>query len=68
MTRISSFSQSQALIQGAARSQSRLAVSQEQVASGKRANEYSDIARDAATLIGARSFLSRTESYLQVAQ
>lgn len=63
MTRISTFQQSQTLINEMLRSQSKLADAQRQVSTGHVAEYYKDIHMDVSNLAGAKSLLSRLEQY-----
>ncbi|WP_340151037.1 flagellin [uncultured Sneathiella sp.] len=63
MTRISTFQQSQTLINEMMKSQNRLADSQRQVSTGHVAEYYKDIHMDTTSLAGAKSLLSRLEQY-----
>ncbi|MFZ5609679.1 MAG: hypothetical protein ACOY99_08715 [Pseudomonadota bacterium] len=64
MTRVASFAQSQALLQGILNNQSRIFEAQKQVNTGKKTDEFRGIASQTSTLVGAKSLLARTQSYL----
>jgi len=63
MTRISSYGQSQLLLQDVLRNQQRLFQVQNQVTSGMKSNDYTGIARDVGTLSGAKSVKARSEQF-----
>lgn len=65
MTRISSFGQSQLLLQDVLRNQQNLFQVQNQVTSGMKSPDYEGIARDVGTLSGAKSIKSRSEQFLR---
>ena len=64
MTRISTFSQGQALVTQMLRNQEYLRHEQTRVATGKNGDNLKDIARDANVLLSSRSVSARTESYM----
>jgi flagellar hook-associated protein 3 FlgL len=64
MTRVSSFGHNQSLINGLLQNQSKLFEVQQQINTGKKASEFRGFAREAETLLSARSLKSRTEGYL----
>ncbi len=68
MTRVSSFGQNQALLQGILRNQNNLFEAQQQVNTGKKSDEYRGIADQATTLVASKSLFSRTDTYETVAQ
>lgn len=72
MTRVSSYGQSQLLIQAMLRNNELLAKSQQKVATGKEAQTYAELGRDVSALLGARNTGERLESWMtgnsQVAQ
>lgn len=68
MTRISTFSQSQALLQGLLNNQERIFEAQRQVTTGKISDEFKGIASQTSTLVGARSLKARTDSYVKTAR
>lgn len=63
MTRISNFSQSQALIAEVLKIQDRLFDSQRKVVTGKVAQTYKDLPRDSVILLGAKTVESRTVQF-----
>jgi flagellar hook-associated protein 3 FlgL len=64
MTRISTFSQGQALVSQMLRNQEFLRQEQTRVATGKNGDNLKDIARDANVLLSSRSVSARTESFM----
>jgi len=68
MTRVSSFGQNQALLQGILRNQEQLFEAQRQVNTGKKSDQYQGISDEATTLVASRSLFSRTDAYQTVAQ
>lgn len=64
MTRVSSFGHHNSMLQGLLDSQSRLFNTQQQINTGKKATEFRGIAREAQTLLGAKSLHTRTAGYL----
>lgn len=63
-TRVSTFGQSQVLLQQLLRQQESLAVSQRQVSTGKISSDFKGLARDANALASARAVDSRNEGYI----
>jgi flagellar hook-associated protein 3 FlgL len=63
-SRVSTFGQSQVLLQQLLRQQENLAVSQRQVSTGKVASDFKGLARDANALASAKAVESRNEGYL----
>jgi flagellar hook-associated protein 3 FlgL len=63
MSRIGSFAQNQALLGGLARQQLDLAQSQTQVQTGKKSHDLQGLAKEATTLVSARSLKARYDSY-----
>lgn len=63
-SRVSTFGQSQVLLQQLLRQQESLAISQRQVATGKVASDFKGLARDANALASAKAVESRNEGYL----
>ena len=63
VTRIGSFSQSQALLLELTRQNAKVFRSQEQVATGKVADNFKDIAADAGVLLTAKKVESRTQQF-----
>ena len=63
MARISSYGQSQLLLQDVLRNQQRLFKVQNQVTSGMKSDDYTGIARDVGTLSGAKSVKARSEQF-----
>lgn len=61
--RVSSFGQQQLLIRGILDNQSKLFESQRQVSTGKKADDYQGLAGETGTILGARSFKARIETY-----
>ncbi|MEM7569879.1 MAG: flagellin [Pseudomonadota bacterium] len=68
MTRVSSFGQNQALLQGILRNQTELFDAQRQVNTGKKSDEYRGIADQATTLVASKSLYSRTDAYQTIAE
>ncbi len=68
MTRISTFSQQQAVVSQMLRAQSQVADDQRQVATGYKTDSYKGIARDAAALVSARAIESRTVQFVKLGQ
>lgn len=66
MTRISTFSQNQTLLNSLLNGQRRLFESQRQATEFKVASEFRGIADQASTLLGAKSLRSRSDSYVDV--
>ena len=63
-SRVSTFGQSQVLLQQLLRQQESLALSQRQVSTGKVASDFKGLARDANALASAKAVESRNEGYL----
>lgn len=63
-SRVSSFGQSQLLLQQLLRQQENLAVTQRQISTGKVAADFKGLARDANALASAKAVESRNEGYL----
>ncbi|MEQ9642699.1 MAG: flagellin [Alphaproteobacteria bacterium] len=64
MTRISSYGQSQLLIQAMLRNNELLAKSQVRVATGKQAQSYAELGRDVSALLGARNTGERLDAWM----
>jgi flagellar hook-associated protein 3 FlgL len=65
MTRVSSYGTSQLLLSYTLRTQDRVVVSQEQIASGYKTQSYKGVSRDAVALEGAKSLKERLDTYLK---
>lgn len=65
MVRVSSFGQQQLLINAIQQNQGRVFEAQRQIATGRETDEFRGIAGETTTLLGSKSFLSRTETYQQ---
>lgn len=65
MVRVSSFGQQQLLIRGIMNNQNKLFEAQRQIATGKKTDEYRGLAGETGTVLGARSFKTRVETYQQ---
>jgi len=63
--RVSSFGQQQLLVRSIITNQSRLFEDQRQVSTGKKADDFKGLAGQTGTILGARSFKSRIETYEQ---
>lgn len=63
MTRVSNFAQSEAMMAEVLKVQQRLLESQRRVVTGKNAEFYKDIPRDAVVLLGAKTVENRTIQY-----
>lgn len=63
--RVSSFGQQQLLIRSIMENQERLFEDQRQVSTGKKADDFRGLAGETGTILGARSFKSRIETYEQ---
>lgn len=63
MTRVSSFGHNQSMVSQLLQNQSRLFETQEQVNTGKKSTHFAGYAREAQTLLGAKSLISRTINY-----
>lgn len=67
MTRVASYSHNQGLLQGMLRNQADLFKTQQQINTGKKAQDYKGIAPEASTVITARAAMARTAAYKQTA-
>ncbi|MCH8685479.1 flagellin [Pedomonas mirosovicensis] len=67
MTRVASYSHNQSLLQGLLRNQSDLYKVQQQINTGKKAEDYRGIAPQASTVVSARAALARTQAYKETA-
>ncbi len=65
MTRIASFSQQSLLIQNTLRNQERLFQAQQQVTTGKRADNFAELSPDVQSALSARRSLAATETFLK---
>jgi flagellar hook-associated protein 3 FlgL len=63
MTRISSFGQSQQLLNALMTNQTSLADTQTQIASGKKTQEFSGLASQASALLGAKTLKTKNDQY-----
>lgn len=63
--RVSSFGQQQLLVRSIMNNQSELFDAQRQVSTGKKADDFKGLAGETGTILGARSFKSRIETYQQ---
>ncbi|MDA5193022.1 flagellin [Govanella unica] len=63
MTRVSSFGHNQSMVSQLLTNQSRLFDTQEQINTGKKSSTFSGYAREAQTLLGSKSLLSRNNGY-----
>lgn len=68
MTRVSSFGHNQAMLNGLLQNQQQLMQTQQQVNTGKKANDYAGLSRDVSPLVGAHSEKARTDQYLTAVQ
>ena len=68
MTRVSSFGQSQLLLNSIMQNQSQLATTQDQISSGEVSQTFSGLAGQAETLLGAQSVQSQNTTYLSTLQ
>jgi flagellar hook-associated protein 3 FlgL len=64
MTRVSSYGQQQVMLNNLLRNQSNLFENQKQVASGKVHDTYKDFAGEVGTLLGSKSILTRTQTFI----
>ncbi len=64
MTRISTFGNNQTLLSELLRNQSNMLADQQQVTTGKVANDYKGLAAQTSTLLGAKSLKSRVDQYM----
>jgi len=67
MTRVASYSHNQSLLQGMLRNQADLYKVQQQINTGKKAQDYKGIAPEASTVVTARAAMARTEAYKETA-
>lgn len=67
MTRVASYSHNQSLLQGMLRNQADVFKTQQQVNTGKKAQDYKGIAPQASTVVTARAAMSRTDAYKETA-
>lgn len=67
MTRVSSFGQQQVMLTSLLNNQSKLFEDQKQVSSGKKHDTYQAFTGEVNTLLGSKSLLDRTESYIGAA-
>ncbi|WP_262691280.1 flagellin [Kordiimonas aestuarii] len=65
MVRVSSFGQQQLLIRSIMNNQQKLFDGQRQISTGKKTDEYRGLAGETSTVLGARSFKSRVDTYQQ---
>lgn len=65
MTRVSSFGQTQLLIQSMLRNQGRIFTDQLQITTGKRSQDFAGLGSDTITLLGARDFRGRTGTFIE---
>ncbi|MFC3051380.1 flagellin [Kordiimonas pumila] len=65
MTRVSSFGQQQVLLRSIMDNQKSVFEAQRQISTGKKTDEYRGLAGQTNTVLGARSFMSRIETYQQ---
>lgn len=63
--RVSSFGQQQLLVRSIMENQAQLFEDQRQVSTGKKADDFKGLAGETGTILGARSFKSRIETYQQ---
>ncbi len=63
MVRVSSFGQQALLINGLMQNQNRVFEGQRQITSGKKSDDYAGLAGNTGTVLGAKSFKSRVETY-----
>jgi len=61
--RVSSFGQQQLLVRNIINNQARLFEDQRQVSTGKKADDFKGLASETGTILGARSFQTRIETY-----
>lgn len=67
MTRVASYSHNQSLIQGMLRNQAEVYRTQQQMNTGKKAQDYKGLAPQAATVVNARAAFTRMEAYKETA-
>jgi len=65
MTRVSSFGHQQVVLTSLLNNQTRLFKDQTQITTGKKEENYSGFANETATLLGAKTVLGQTQSYLR---
>lgn len=65
MTRVSSFGQTELLIQSMLRNQERIFTDQLQITTGKRSQDFAGLGSDTISLLGARDFKSRTLTFIE---
>ncbi|WP_417450838.1 flagellin [Kordiimonas sp.] len=65
MVRVSSFGQQQLMIRSIMNNQQQLFDGQRQISTGKKTDEYSGLAGETSTVLGARSFKARVDTYQQ---
>ncbi|WND02066.1 flagellin [Temperatibacter marinus] len=63
MTRVSSFGQQTLLLRGMMNNQESVFKAQQQITTGKKSTDYAGTAGDTATILGAKNFKSRVETY-----
>lgn len=68
MTRISSFGQSQQLLGTLLQNQTRVSDVQDQISSGMKTQEFSGMAGEAATLLGAKTLKTKNDQYMNTIQ
>lgn len=68
MPRVASYSHNQSLLQGLLRNQGDLYKVQQQINTGKKAQDYRGIASDASTVVSARAAFTRTQAYQNTAK
>lgn len=66
MTRVSSFGQSQMLLQSLVANQRAVFEDQQAITTGKKAQDYSGLAGDVASLLSAKTVRTRTEGYIDL--
>jgi flagellar hook-associated protein 3 FlgL len=64
MTRVSSFGQTEVLIQAMLRNQGRIFEDQMQITTGKKSQDFAGLGGDTVTLLGARDFRERTSTFI----
>lgn len=65
MTRVSSFGQTELLIQSMLRHQQRIFTDQLQITTGKKSQDFAGLSGDTITLLGARDFKERTSTFIE---
>ncbi len=68
MTRVATFHQSQNLMSQLMRAQGRTAIDQRQISTGKVANSFKDIPRDAGVLLSAKAVEMKTAAYIRLGE